>query len=105
MTPPPPVVSDGRMDFSNQGIPVSFPPNPSSDATSVSIATIDDFINEATEGYLIAIIVENISPADEGTGVIFERGGLALVRIRDDDGVLVCRYIQSMLLLLLLIYC
>lgn len=81
----PTVNSNGRMDFSNLAIPITFPPSQGSDGMSVSIATIDDLINEAMEGYLLVLEIETIAPEDEGTGVVLERDGLALIRILDND--------------------
>ena len=92
-TPPPPhnththtltVVQGGRTDFSNVAITVNFPATPSSDSVTVPVGAGDDFINEANEGFLIVIHVEEINPADGPP--TFVRKGVALMRIVDDDG-------------------
>ncbi len=80
------VVQGGRTDFSNVAITVNFPATLSSDSVTVAVGAGDDFINEANEGFLIVIRVEEIDSADGPH--TFIRKGVALMRIVDDDGKL-----------------
>ncbi|XP_064396499.1 uncharacterized protein LOC135343434 [Halichondria panicea] len=78
-------VQGGRTDFSDLSIPITFPPSLSSDSVTVAVGASDDFINEASEGFIIMLRVDQIDPAD-GTPT-FVREGVALMRITDDDAV------------------
>lgn len=79
------VESGGKRDFDNQPMVVTFPPSQGSDSMSAVIGTIDDFINEDREGFLLSLNVTQIDSADEGTGINLIREGVALVTINDND--------------------
>ena len=64
---------------------VTFPANPADDDMEVQVGAVDDLLNEAMEGYVIRIAVSQINPVDNAT-LTLVRGGVALVRITDNDG-------------------
>lgn len=69
-------------DFDNIEQQVTFEPSQGREETTITINFVDDIVNEAQEGFLITIEVEEIDPTDQFTLV---RNGVALVRITDND--------------------
>ena len=73
-----------RSDFIiSDPILVTFPPSIENQAQEVSIPLVQEDINEATEGFFVMVISENIS--DPTLAVDLVRGGVTLVRISNDD--------------------
>lgn len=76
-------IGDGtRNDFDNAVQQVIFEPNPAISEQSVSINLVDEFINEAQEGFYVMIEVMESGPTDV---INLIRNGIALIRIDDND--------------------
>ena len=71
-----------RIDFDNTIQQVIFPPSQGIAEQTITINLIDDVINEAQEGFHIAMIVTESGPSDQ---ITFVRNGVALIRITDND--------------------
>ena len=77
------IIGEGtRNDFDNAVQQVIFEPNPANSEQSVSINLVDEFINEAQEGFYVMIEVMQSGPTD---AINLVRNGIALVRINDND--------------------
>lgn len=71
-----------KRDFTKSGpIQVKFTPSIGRQDREISIPIINDNINEAEEGFFVMIMTASTSVGPED----LIRGGVTLVRIRDDD--------------------
>ena len=85
---------NGLQDFIADRITVTFP---QTDSTAevvmpVTIPIINDDTNEATEGLYLLVTINTLesNPTDVANAVVL-RNGVALVRIRDDDGKVIIK--------------
>ncbi len=69
-------------------IPVSFFPSAGSQSANISIPYIDDDINEAEEGFLVIIEIDDTQTDPATVGFVNE--GVALMLITNDDGISLC---------------
>ena len=74
------------MDFNNTVQRVTFAPSGSDMRVDVAINFFDDAINEADEGLLVVVRVdENASDQQDVSNIALERNGVASVTIINDD--------------------
>lgn len=81
---------NGLQDFVEDSITVTFPATTSGTEVvmTVNIPFINDDTNEADEGFYLLVTVNTLlsDPADVANAEVL-RNGVALVTIRDDDGI------------------
>ena len=74
------------MDFNNTVQRITFASSTTSETVDVTIDFFDDAINEANEGFLVVVRVDPAaSNPQDISNVAFERNGVAIVIILDDD--------------------
>ena len=80
------VEPQGRMDFNNTVQRVTFAPSGSDMIVDVTINFLDDAINEANEGLLVVVRVdEAASDPQDVQNLALEREGVVSVTIINDD--------------------
>ena len=80
-----------RTDFVGfELITVTFGPSTEIQEQEISIPVVSDNINEATEGFFVVVLKDDIT-AGPGVTVDLEREGVTLVNIIDDD----CKSVAS----------
>ena len=80
-------VDSERQDFSNEIKTVTFPPSSTEVLQTLNITVFDDSINEATEGYLLMLVVdESMSDPQDVASLQLVNGGTSLIIVLDNDG-------------------
>lgn len=75
----------GRRDFvQSDPILITFQPSTRIQEQEVFIPLVQDDINEATEGFFVIVVAENIS-SEPSLTINLGRGGVTLMNILDDD--------------------
>lgn len=78
---------DGRKDFvRNDPIRITFSPSSSYVEQSVAIPLVNDDINEAEEGFILLIEIEDPGNTESTSDdIMLARDGVALIEVTDED--------------------
>lgn len=79
--------SSGKQDFKRNGpTRVTFDPSSTNEEREIEIPLVDDEINEADEGFVLVIEMEDNGDRESvGEEIKLVRAGVALIRVADDD--------------------